>query len=236
RLRPRRVAGLRQDDPRARLHPGADAPRRRGPEPDLHAGPDLRDAEGHDLAFRPLPPRGPGGGLGARDRGGVRLGHQPHRMAGKARPAAAGASARDPARDRRRASAGTDPMSREALARAFLHRAGWGDAERGRLAGDASFRHYERLRLGSRSAVLMDAPPPQEDVRPFLAVDRILRDLSLSAPEVLAEDVANGFLLLEDFGDGTYTRLLADGEDERGLYAHAVDVLIHLHRTFRGAA
>lgn len=127
-------------------------------------------------------------------------------------------------------------MSREALVRAFLQRAGWGDAERGRLAGDASFRHYDRLRLGSRSAVLMDAPPPQEDVRPFLAVDRILRDLSLSAPEVLAEDVANGFLLLEDFGDGTYTRLLAEGEDERGLYARAIDVLIHLHRTFRGGA
>jgi aminoglycoside/choline kinase family phosphotransferase len=127
-------------------------------------------------------------------------------------------------------------MSREALTRSFLERAGWGEAQRGKLAGDASFRHYDRLRRGDESAVLMDAPPPQEDVRPFLAVDRVLRGLGLSAPEILAEDVANGLLLLEDFGDGTYTRLLKNGEDERGLYARAVDVLVHLHRRFEGAA
>jgi aminoglycoside/choline kinase family phosphotransferase len=126
-------------------------------------------------------------------------------------------------------------MSREALTRDFLERAGWADAQRGRLAGDASFRHYDRLRRGDRSAVLMDAPPPKEDVRPFVAVDRILRGLGLSAPEILAEDVTNGFLLLEDFGDGTYTRLLGQGDDERGLYARAVDVLIHLHRSFTHA-
>jgi aminoglycoside/choline kinase family phosphotransferase len=127
-------------------------------------------------------------------------------------------------------------MSREALMRAFLDRAGWGAAQRGPLAGDASFRRYDRLRRDGGSAVLMDAPPPQEDVRPFLAVDRILRALGLSAPEILAEDVANGFLLLEDLGDGTYTRLLGDGADEPGLYARAVDVLVHLHRRFEAAA
>jgi aminoglycoside/choline kinase family phosphotransferase len=126
-------------------------------------------------------------------------------------------------------------MSRETLTRDFLERAGWGDAQRGRLAGDASFRHYDRLRRGADAAVLMDAPPPIEDVRPFIAVDRILRGLGLSAPEILAEDVTNGFLLLEDFGDGTYTRLLAGGEDECGLYARAVDVLVHLHRGFTHA-
>jgi N-acetylmuramate 1-kinase len=126
-------------------------------------------------------------------------------------------------------------VSREALTHDFLGRAGWGEARRGKLAGDASFRHYDRLRRGNESAVLMDAPPPQEDVRPFLAVDRILRGLGLSAPKVLAEDVANGLLLLEDFGDGTYTRLLAKGEDERGLYTRAVDVLVHLHRSFENA-
>jgi aminoglycoside/choline kinase family phosphotransferase len=127
-------------------------------------------------------------------------------------------------------------MNRTALTQRFLDEAGWGEAERGRLAGDASFRHYDRLRRGAESAVLMDAPPPKEDVRPFLAVDRLLRQLGLSAPAVLAEDVENGLLLLEDFGDGTYTRLLAKGEDERGLYARAVDVLAHLHRRFEGAA
>lgn len=115
---------------------------------------------------------------------------------------------------------------------AFLARAGWGGATRRPLAGDASFRRYERLTLDGRSAVLMDAPPPQEDVRPFLVVARLLQRLGLSAPSILAEDVAAGFLLLEDFGDRTYTRLLADGGDEAGLYALAVEVLITLHRRF----
>ena len=52
--------------------------------------------------------------------------------------------------------------------------------------------------------VLMDAPPPQEDVRPFVRIARHLHALGLSAPRVLAEDVANGLLLLDDLGDDTY--------------------------------
>lgn len=115
---------------------------------------------------------------------------------------------------------------------AFLARAGWAGAMRAPLADDASFRRYERVRLGSAQAVLMDAPPGREDVRPFLAVDRLLRRLGLSAPEVQAEDVAAGLLLLEDFGDATMTRLLAAGEAEEPLYALALDALIHLHRRF----
>jgi aminoglycoside/choline kinase family phosphotransferase len=115
---------------------------------------------------------------------------------------------------------------------AFLAAAGWGRAERRPLAGDASFRRYERLALEGKRAVLMDAPPPQEDVRPFLAVAAILHRLGLSAPAILARDEAAGLLLLEDLGDGTYTRLLAEGADETALYALAVDVLIHLQRRF----
>lgn len=115
---------------------------------------------------------------------------------------------------------------------AFLGAAGWGRAERRPLAGDASFRRYERLRLDEKRAVLMDAPPPQEDVRPFLAVAAMLHRLGLSAPAILARDEAAGLLLLEDLGDGTYTRLLAEGADETALYALAIDVLIHLQRRF----
>ncbi|MGH6882529.1 MAG: aminoglycoside phosphotransferase family protein [Hypericibacter sp.] len=110
----------------------------------------------------------------------------------------------------------------------FLKRAGWGSAERRLLAGDASFRRYDRLTRGDRTAVLMDAPPPQEDVRPFVAVRKILGGLGLSAPELYAADEAQGFLLLEDLGDDTYTRLLQRGTDEPGLYRLAVDVLIEL--------
>ena len=76
----------------------------------------------------------------------------------------------------------------------------------------------------------MDAPPPQEDVGPYVAVAAILRGLGLSAPEVLAEDREAGFLLLEDFGDDTYNRLLGLGADETALYELAIDALTALQR------
>lgn len=119
---------------------------------------------------------------------------------------------------------------------AFLERAGWADAARQRLPGDASFRRYERISGRRGRAMLMDAPPPQEDVRPFLTVARHLQGLGYSAPAILAEDQALGLLLLEDFGDDTFTRLLAAGADEASLYTLAVDLLIDLHRQPRATA
>jgi len=121
-------------------------------------------------------------------------------------------------------------MSRQALITAFLDGAGWGTANRSKLAGDASFRHYDRIELGTNRAVLMDAPPPKEDVRPFVTIARHLARLGYSAPALLAVDEANGLLLLEDLGDDTYTKLLAGGHDEEALYALAIDLLADLHR------
>lgn len=118
---------------------------------------------------------------------------------------------------------------REDLIHAFLRSTGWEGAERRLLAQDASFRRYERLIGDGRRAVLMDAPPPMEDVRPFLVVGRHLRRLGLSAPRILAEDAEAGLLLIEDLGDDTFTRLLAAGVDEGSLYALAVDTLATLH-------
>lgn len=123
------------------------------------------------------------------------------------------------------------PMSdRAALSRAFLQRAGWGNAARSKLAGDASFRKYERLNRNGEPAVLMDAPPPQEDVRPFTRIARHLAALGYSAPRILAEDAEHGFLLLEDLGDDLFARLLQSGGDERGLYEATIDFLLDLHR------
>jgi N-acetylmuramate 1-kinase len=113
---------------------------------------------------------------------------------------------------------------------AFLDASGWGGLALVPLAGDASFRRYYRVGGNGCSAVLMDAPPPQEDVGPYVAVAALLRNFGLSAPEVLAEDREQGFLLLEDFGDDTYTRLLERGADEPGLYALAVDTLVEMQR------
>lgn len=115
-------------------------------------------------------------------------------------------------------------------AAAFLAAAGWGDAARAPLAGDASFRRYERLRGPTGSAVLMDAPPDAgEDCRPFVAIGAHLRRLGFSAPAVLAADLAEGFLLLEDLGDDLYARVLPAAGDEAALYAEAVDLLDALH-------
>ena len=117
----------------------------------------------------------------------------------------------------------------------FLAAAGWAGVPHRPLAGDASFRRYHRLVAGERRAVLMDAPPPQEDVRPFMARAQLLLRHGFSAPRILAADEAAGLLLLEDFGDDTYTRLIAAGREEMPLYALAVDVLAALHRAFAGA-
>ena len=123
---------------------------------------------------------------------------------------------------------------RDRLISDFLNDAGWAGATRGVLAADASFRRYDRIGRGDQTAVLMDAPPPREDIRPFARIARHLLDAGYSAPRILAEDEAAGLMLLEDFGDDTYTRLLAQGVDEAALYRLATDFLIDLRR--RGGA
>src|SRR5207237_9805999 len=79
---------------------------------------------------------------------------------------------------------------RRAMA-AFLVAQGWSENAPSVLAGDASFRGYYRLLDGHRRAVLMDAPPPQEDVGPYVTVAGILHAYGFSAPEIYAEDRAN---------------------------------------------
>ena len=116
---------------------------------------------------------------------------------------------------------------------AFIEACGWDGCVTAPLAGDASFRRYYRLAREGRTAVLMDAPPPQEDVARYVFIARLLRQLGFSAPEVLIEDRHDGFLLLEDFGDDTYTRLLDHGFDETQLYGLAVDTLVALQHAVR---
>lgn len=112
----------------------------------------------------------------------------------------------------------------------FLARSGWAGARVEPLAGDASFRRYFRVVDGARSAVLMDAPPAREDVRPFVAVAEWLCSVGLSAPEILARDVDHGLLLLGDFGDWRLREFLdSDPSRELELYGLATDVLVHLH-------
>ena len=121
-------------------------------------------------------------------------------------------------------------MKPPAHAPEFLASCGWEGAEILPLAGDASFRRYFRVVNGSRSAVLMDAPPPHEDPRPFIAVAEWLLSRGLSAPEILARDLDRGLLLLGDFGDSRLRETLdSDPGREHALYGLATDVLVHLH-------
>ena len=133
-------------------------------------------------------------------------------------------------------------MTRQEIIDAFLTKAGWGDATRSFLAGDASLRSYDRIFKKGKTAVLMDAPPPENphDYLPaqlvlvdrFILVDTILRNLGVHSPEIYAQDIENGLLLLEDLGDNSFTCLLDSGYDARKLYKLATESLIKTHSGF----
>jgi aminoglycoside/choline kinase family phosphotransferase len=146
--------------------------------------------------------------------------------------------------------------SRRDAVSAFLAESGWGAAELNPLPGDASTRRYIRLHLNGRTAMLMDQPQHAEaptaaadatsetrralgynalarlagaDCGRFVAAARHLKRRGLGAPEVLAADVAQGFLILEDLGEDLYTDVIAAGGDERQLYEAAIEVLARMH-------
>lgn len=113
----------------------------------------------------------------------------------------------------------------------FLREAGWAGAAIDPLPGDASFRRYFRLTSGEKSAMLMHAPPPNEDPAPFLRAARWLEDSGLRPPRILHENAAQGLVLLEDFGDVRMRDYLDDWpDDELEVYAAAVDALKALHK------
>lgn len=121
-------------------------------------------------------------------------------------------------------------MSRKEQIVEFLSNAGWKGADIIPLAGDASFRRYDRISLGEKKAVLMDAPPEFEDTRPFVAIAEFLKDNGLSAPKIIATDFDQGFLLLEDLGDDLFKVVLERNiEREQALYERAVNELIKLN-------
>ena len=112
----------------------------------------------------------------------------------------------------------------------FLENAGWGGAEVEPLLGDASFRRYFRVRHGPRTAMLMDAPPPHEDPRPFLHVGKWLLQHGLRAPAIHAEHPERGLVLIEDFGADRMRDWLDDNAHaEEETYARAIDALVALH-------
>lgn len=138
-------------------------------------------------------------------------------------------------------------IDRAKAVRKLLARAGWDDAERVLMQGDASSRAYERLRKpDGTTAVLMISParpdgPPVRDGKPysaivhlaesvhaFVALDRGLRALGFSAPKVYGEDLAEGLLILEDLGSEP---VIEGGAPRPERYAEAVRLLAKLHAT-----
>jgi hypothetical protein len=92
----------------------------------------------------------------------------------------------------------------------------WSDGILMPLPGDASFRRYFRWQgANGQTAMAMDAPPPREDVRPFLKVRQAMSALGVSVPNCYARDEAQGFLLLEDFGDTTFAAAIEGVSDSR---------------------
>ena len=123
-------------------------------------------------------------------------------------------------------------MTRHKHKQFFLEATPWHNSHESLLAQDASFRTYYRLKETSsgQSVVLMDAPPPYENIHSFVRIARFLKILGLRVPQILAEDQDLGFLVLEDFGDQTFTNMLNNGGDFKKLYMLATDILIHIHK------
>lgn len=147
---------------------------------------------------------------------------------------------------------------RDAARNAFLDRAGWADAHISALPGDASTRRYFRLDRNDEGAMLMDAPAraeapvcpagasPQErsklgynaearlagsNLVAFAGLAEALVERGFSAPRILATDIDNGFLLIEDLGDDLFARLIPDKAHEGRLYSGAIDTLAALYRS-----
>lgn len=119
-------------------------------------------------------------------------------------------------------------LNRAHQRQAFLTAHGYAPEYCRLLAADASPRQYYRWQNGGNSLVLMDTPISEKPEQ-FCRIAQLLCDINLSAPKIIASDFEQGFLLLEDFGDQTYTRALTP-DNTTALYTLAIKTLIHLHQ------
>jgi aminoglycoside/choline kinase family phosphotransferase len=100
-------------------------------------------------------------------------------------------------------------------------------------SADASFRRYFRATLDDgTTCIVMDAPPANEDCRPWLLVQDLFQRAGVHVPEVLAQDLGRGFLLLSDLGDKTYLQAL-NADNAVSLYADAITALIKIQLASR---
>ncbi|WP_286788975.1 MULTISPECIES: aminoglycoside phosphotransferase family protein [Pseudomonas] len=110
----------------------------------------------------------------------------------------------------------------------LFNKKGWGAPGEGELtpaSSDASFRRYFRWECDGRTLIVMDAPPPQEDCRPFVHVAALLAEAGVHVPEILAQDIEQGFLLLDDLGRQTYLDVLTS-DNADALFNDALNALL----------
>ena len=115
----------------------------------------------------------------------------------------------------------------EQLANLFADQ-GWGAVPPATLtaaSSDASFRRYFRWEGEGRSFVVMDAPPPQENCKPFVDIAFLLAKSGINVPKIYAEDLERGFLLLNDLGNKTYLDVI-DSENADALFSDALQALL----------
>ncbi|MBI6947720.1 aminoglycoside phosphotransferase family protein [Pseudomonas koreensis] len=109
---------------------------------------------------------------------------------------------------------------------------GWGAVPPATLtaaSSDASFRRYFRWEGAGRSFVVMDAPPPQENCKPFVDIAFLLAKSGINVPKIYAEDLERGFLLLNDLGNKTYLDVI-DDENADALFSDALQALLALQQ------
>ncbi|WP_053213242.1 aminoglycoside phosphotransferase family protein [Pseudomonas sp. Q12-87] len=105
---------------------------------------------------------------------------------------------------------------------------GWGAVPPATLtaaSSDASFRRYFRWQGEGRSLIVMDAPPPQENCKPFVDIAFLLAKSGINVPKIYAEDLERGFLLLNDLGNQTYLDVI-NGENADDLFRDALQALL----------
>ncbi|OPG75726.1 aminoglycoside phosphotransferase, partial [Pseudomonas ogarae] len=105
---------------------------------------------------------------------------------------------------------------------------GWGSVPPATLtaaSSDASFRRYFRWEGEGRSLIVMDAPPPQENCKPFVDIAFLLAKSGINVPKIYAEDLERGFLLLNDLGNQTYLDVI-NGENADDLFRDALQALL----------
>ena len=102
-------------------------------------------------------------------------------------------------------------------------------------SADASFRRYFRVTANGLTWIAMDAPPPREDCRPFVRVAGLMCDAGLNVPQVIAQDLERGFLLLSDLGTTTFLNGL-DQNNPDALFGDAIDALIQWQLASRPGA